>query len=233
MNLAIILGAHIPDLSSEVEFFDLLYLGAFVILSSAFDHRFYDGQKPPSSLSKEIAYAVRRFNTLIHIFSRRFIIDLEGEVVSPWYVVNRILGEFAAASVVLANAIHALDEIESNDNIQYRVITNPCVRHIEGILQMSYPDVFPYYSRCVARGHKDFLWTGPRVNICLRSEGITTVVALTGKSEMIDLPSHRIYTEDVDLIQPNQTEDVSQSGKRPGDTLILEDEKARKRSRQS
>ena len=72
------IGAHIPDLSSEVEFFDVLHLGIFVILSPAFDDQFYSAGEPPSNLSDEIAYAVIQFHRLLHIFSLHFVILLEG-----------------------------------------------------------------------------------------------------------------------------------------------------------
>ena len=71
-NFASLLGAHIPDLSSEVEFFDVLYLGVFVILSSAFDGHFYNGQKPSIHLVKEIACAV----TTSTLYSNIFLISL-------------------------------------------------------------------------------------------------------------------------------------------------------------
>lgn len=91
-------------MSSEEEFFDILYLGIFVILSPAFDSRFYLSIKPPTTLIDEIAYAVRHFHSLLHVFSLRFLIILDGEAVSHFYVVDRMLAEFAAAAVVFAKA---------------------------------------------------------------------------------------------------------------------------------
>ena len=87
-NLATLLGAHIPDLSSEVEFFDFLYLGVFIILSLAFDGWFYNGQKPSVHLVKEISCTVEHFYSLLNFFSEQFIIILGGEPVSHFYVLE-------------------------------------------------------------------------------------------------------------------------------------------------
>lgn len=51
---------------------------------------------------------MNRFYSLMHIFSARFIILLEGELVALSYVVDRLLAEFAAAVVVLATAMEGL-----------------------------------------------------------------------------------------------------------------------------
>src|SRR5882762_4372594 len=112
---------NIPDLSSEEEFFDSLYLGIFVILSTAYDHRFYYSQKPPRPLSKEAAFAVTHFHSLLHIFSGRFIVVLEGEAVSVSYVVDRMLAEFAAASMVLAKGFYESQGYGSDDEVDDRI----------------------------------------------------------------------------------------------------------------
>jgi hypothetical protein len=189
--LARILGAHIPDLSSEVEFFDVLYLGIFIILSPAFDHRFYYGRKPPLEHLREMANAIRHFHSLLHIFSNRFIVVLEGEVVSHSYVVDRMLGEFAAASAVLAQGVN------------HENITSLAVRErIEEILLENHHGIVPYYSRCMNRGQKDFFWTGPKVQIIPRSDAFISLIPLITPGEMLDLPCHQIYTEDLDAIPP-------------------------------
>ena len=93
-------------MSSEEGFLDIIYLGIFVILSPAFDARFYLTTKPPATLIDEVAYAVRRFHSLLHVFSIRFLVLLDGETVLHSYVVDRMLAEFAAAAVVFAKDIH-------------------------------------------------------------------------------------------------------------------------------
>jgi hypothetical protein len=218
-------------LSSDEGFFNVLYLGIFVILSPAFDPRFYHGLKPPHSEAKEWRCAVDHFQSLLHIFSARFFIVLGGEVVSHSYLVDRLLGEFAAASVVLAKAIHKSVENQSNDEIEESTPSSSFKEHLEVILQESRPHVFLYYSRCLDRGHKDFTWTGPNVQILPRSESFSSIILLTAKGEMLDLPSHRIYTEDLD--PPNLQ--IGQIGKRGTemDGRNLEDERAKKRLRQS
>jgi len=218
-------------MSSEVEFFDVLYLGIFIILSPAFDGRFYYVPKPPSSVIKELTYALRHFHSILHMFSKRFVIALEGEIVSYTYVMERMLGEFAAASVFLAKAIYEPDESDIEDGITLPQFMG----HIEGVLQNSYPDVFPYYSRCLSGGHKDFLWTGPNVQILPRSESISSLIRLATAGEMVDLPSHRIYTEDLDPQLPIQPDTASQPGKRRvrEEGVNLEGDQVKKRNRQS
>lgn len=101
----IFLGAHIPDMSLAEEFFDVLYLGVFVIVSSAFDPLIYSIPKPPATIKDEIAHAIQHFQMLLHVFSLRYFIVFDGQVVSHLYVVDRMLAEFAAASVLLAKGI--------------------------------------------------------------------------------------------------------------------------------
>jgi hypothetical protein len=72
-----------------VEFFDFLYLGIFILLSPAFDRRFYHTKNAPANVVAEVTHAIQHFYNLFHIFSSRFAIDLEGEVVVLSYVINR------------------------------------------------------------------------------------------------------------------------------------------------
>lgn len=231
--MAALVGAHIPDLSSNVEFFDVLYLGIFIILSPAFDTRFYYGMKPPTPHLKESAKAVCHFHSLLHIFSQRFFIVLEGEVMSHLYVVDRMLAEFAAASVGLAMATeesHRIEEeVEDGDGISSLTFKE----HIEGILLEHHPDLIQYYSRCLDRGHKDFLWNGPNVQILPRSDDFASIITLTTTGELLDLPSHQIYTEDLDPIPPILPDAMHPIGKHRvrGDSLNLGDEHTKKRSR--
>ena len=83
-----------------MDFFDVLYLGIFIVLSPAFNAQFYNGLTPSPTHLKEAMYAVHHFYSLLHVFSQQYAIALEGEVVSHLYVVDRMMGEFAAASVV-------------------------------------------------------------------------------------------------------------------------------------
>ena len=218
-----------------VEFFDFLYLGIFVVLSTAYDDRFYHGRKPPPRLFKEAAFAVGHFHSLLHRFSQRYVVMLEGEAVSISYVVDRMLGEFAAASVILAKAIYEFEGYDSDDEVEGRIPTAQFSENIKNILQTSHPEVFPYYSRCLYGGHKDFLWTGPVVQILPRSNAISSLITFMTKGEMLDLPSHQIYTEDVDdeLPIPPASDTVAQLGKRRVDSLIVEEIPSKKRSRRS
>jgi len=195
-------------MSSEEGLLDIIYLGIFVILSPAFDTRFYLTTKPPATLIDEVAYAVRHFHSLLHVFSLRFFILLDGVAVSHSYVVDRMLAEFAAAAVVFAKAIHkANNDDEGGDETTFSMFTE----HIEGILQESYSKVVPYYSRCVDRCHKDFVWTGPRIQILPRSEELMSVFSLTTWGQLLDLPTHVIYTVDLD---PGPPTTIHQAGKR-------------------
>jgi hypothetical protein len=174
--------------SSPTEFFDVVYLGIFIILSPAFDGRFYQTAKPPPpTLVDEVAYAVGHFQSLLNIFTKRFIILLDGKAISPLYTVNRMLAEFAAAAVVFAQDIHEY-RYEGNDDGDYEdgIGVSKFRGEIECILQGSCPEVFAYYSCCLKKGHKHFLWTGPEVQILPRSSGLSAC-------ELRDLPGHSIY----------------------------------------
>ena len=128
-NLVIIVkGPHIPAISSVEGFFDILHLEVFIILSTAFDNRFYESGKCPPTLIDEVAYARRHFYSILHQVFQRFHILLDGVGVSVMYVVERMLAEFAAASVVLAKNLPG-DQV--GDNIDFSTF----IEHIKGILK--------------------------------------------------------------------------------------------------
>jgi hypothetical protein len=188
-----------------LEFLDVLYLGVFIILSPAFDKRFYDRKNLPSCLAEEYRHATGHFFCILHKFSKCFTILLEGEAVAHSYVLDRMLAEFAAASVNLAKAIGRRDEAfdETADEAgkgELRPSPSSTVASIEEILRESHPRAFPYYSRCLSGFHKDFTWTGPRIEILARSEGAISAISFSSPGEMLDLPHHQIYQIDVDAL---------------------------------
>ena len=177
----------------------------FIILSPAFDKRFYDRKNLPSCLAEEYRHATGHFFCILHKFSKRFTILLEGEAVAHSYVLDRMLAEFAAASVNLAKAIGRRDEAfdETDDEAgkgELRPSPSSTVASIEEILRESHPRAFPYYSRCLSGFHKDFTWTGPRIEILARSEGAISAISFSSPGEMLDLPHHQIYQIDVDAL---------------------------------
>lgn len=189
----IFLGAHIPDMSLAEEFLDVLYLGVFVIISSAFDLRFYSLPKPSPTIKDEIAHAVRHFQMLLHVFSLRFYLVLDGQAVSHLYVVDRLLAEFAAASVVLAKGVQG--DAEVGEGISLSSFS----KQVEESLANSHPQAFPYFLRCLNSGHKNFVWTGPRLQILPRSEDFVSLIS----GELMDLPTHSIYTVDLESQTPS------------------------------
>jgi hypothetical protein len=191
-----------------VEFFDVLHLGIFVILSPGFDNRFYLTDNPPANILAELSHAIRHFYRLLHTFSRRFIIALEGEVVALSYVVDRMLAEFAAASVNFSRAIYESNmdvdvEDEGEDKGEEGITTSLFAERIEGILKESHPQIIPYYSNSLVSLHKHFTWTGPKLQILPRSQGILSIIPLITPGERLDLPSHPIYTIDSDPEPPS------------------------------
>lgn len=177
------LGAHLPDISSEVGFFDVLYLGIFAILSPAFEIRFYRDEKPERSLVAEIACAVAHFFSILSTFKQRFIVLLAGVPVNHRYIVDRMLAEFAAATVVMAEAVPGKKQVSNS----------ALTASLEGILQTSYPTTFSYYSRCLERKHSHFLWTGPKLQIVARSEAVASLIPIIAMGERLDSPTQPIY----------------------------------------
>lgn len=210
-------------MSSPTGFFDILYLGVFIIFSAAFDNRFYSTTKPPPTLVDELTYAERQFHSLLHIFSQRFILVLEGEPVAHSYVVDRMLGEFAAAVVVLTKALCG----PMDDRLSL------VVERIEGIIQGSYPMVLSYYLQCLDHGHMHFVWTGPDLQIVPRTESLDAVMPLLTVGELLDLPSHQIYhpTAATDMPSAIPIGPLSEKRHDRGDSLDLEVEQPMKRRR--
>ena len=122
-----------------LNFFDMVYLRIFVILSPAFDSCFYQ-TKPPTNIVEEAAFARKHFRSLLHIFSKRFFIHLEGDILPSAYVVDWMLAEFAAASVVFINSIcECQGEVYDNGDTEYGVTSTSFRQSIEDILQRSFP----------------------------------------------------------------------------------------------
>jgi hypothetical protein len=175
-------------LSSPAGFLDVVYLGVFIILSSALDRRFDSHGYAASTLMEEQGHAILHFHSLLHIFTQRFIVVLDGQPIAPSYVVDRMLGEFAAAIVVFNKAI-----LESLEDSQDGTTLSRITDIVTYIIKQTYPAVFPYFSDCVRRGHKHFLWTGPNLHIFQHSEGCDSIMPLLTLGELIDLPGHQIY----------------------------------------
>lgn len=211
-------------------FFDILYLGVFIILSPALDERFYRTAKPPPTLVEEVTYALRHFHSLLHIFSDRFLIVLEGEPISHAYVVDRMLGEFAAAAVVFSKAIPGLDDCNGDGNGEDEITSSCFMEHINSILHQSYPMAFPYYSRCLESGHKHFVWTGPELQIIPRSEGLDAIMPLLTLGELNDLPTHKIYDQMPKTEVPSSIPPAEKRHGR-GDSSDLASEHPKKRRR--
>jgi hypothetical protein len=223
-----VVGAHIPDLSSEVGFLDAIYLGIFLILAPAFDVRFYDDLKPPSILRAEYSYAVAHFFSLLHFFSLHYIILLQGELVGHFYILDRMLGEFAAAAVLFSKGIDESKEEGGDVGAEERIFSSDFSGHIENILQQRYPNAFRYFSRCIDRRHKDFVWTGPKLEILSRSDDILSIIPITTMGERQDYSAQPIYSIDLDPSTPSHV------GKRrnPDDGMNVDGEQQKKRKRQ-
>jgi hypothetical protein len=218
-------GAHIPEMSSEAGFLDIVYLGIFVTLSPAFDRRFYT--KPSPSLVDEQAYAASLFQSLLHLFAVRFVIFLKGTPVAVSYVVDRILAEFAAAAVVFGRGVGR--RLGEGNEIGGFTISFPrFLKKIEGIVEASSPDIAAFFSaRAVA--HKHFLWSGPSLEIVPRTEELLVTIHLTGTGEQLDWPGCPIYQEDLDdssLTPPPAIEKRDRSE----DGMGTADEQPRKRT---
>ena len=202
-------------MSSEVEFFDILYLGIFITLSRAFDSRFYGGKKPAPTLISEISHALGHFDGLLLKFSLRYIILLGGQPVRLSYVVDRLLAEFAAASVVFARAVGNQYPAGEIGGIGAEFKPAELAAEIEGVLQDSHPNIFPYYSRCLERSHSHFVWTGPSPQIVLWSVHSEALVSLGTIGEVLDDPAHSIYPVELDPAPSSSSGDVAAFEKRP------------------
>lgn len=170
-----------------------MYLGIFAILSPAFDRRFYS--KPSRTLIEEVAYAIRTFQSLIHVFSARFVVLLGGTPVAVSYLVDRILADFAAAAVVFARGVNR--PLGEGNEIGGVPITFPrFLKTIHEILQDCSPQIIPFFTSR-AESHKYFLWTGPQLEILPRTKDIAAIIDVTGPGELLDWPGCPIYQEEL------------------------------------
>jgi len=196
------LAAHIPSLSSEEDFLDIIYLGIFVILSPAFDRRFYF--KPSPNLVNELTYAIQNFQSLFHVFSLRFMIFVGGQAVAASYIQHRMLAEFAAAAVVLARSFQGPFG-EGDKDGERGISLNRFQRMVEGIILDSCVDLMPFFASRTDNDHNDFLWSGPTITIIPRSKDVISVLKIAGTGELLDIPGCTIYETAIDdaLCGPN------------------------------
>lgn len=143
---------------------------------------------------KEVNHAVGCFYSLLHIFSLRYVILLQGEPVQHTYIVDRLLAEFAAAAVNFAKSIaYSNSEAIDNDRVATGLSSSVFEDGIETILRASHPQLFSYYASCLDSGKKEFLKPGLKIRIVPRSEAILSILPMTTMGEVLELPSGKIY----------------------------------------
>jgi hypothetical protein len=198
-------------MSSPTEFFDVIYLGVFIILSPAFDWRFYQ-TSPPTNLRHEIGNAIGHFYKVIHVFSGKFTVLLDGEVIVPMYIVNRMLGEFAAAAVIFSQSI--ANTYNQQDESRLFSVQDA----IECILKDYHPEVMAYYSHCVEQRHESFIWTGPQVDILRSSSSLLAVLSESTSGTWFDLPRHSIYQPETTFSNAQPSPEITPSASAPSTT---------------
>jgi hypothetical protein len=189
-------------MSSPVEFFDVVYLGIFVILSRALNPQFYHPAETPQALDNEVASAELHFVSLILYFRTQYFTVLDRVLINPWYIIKRMLAEFAAAMVVFSQEIDEFQRGDMDmdvDGEEADEIPPSKVKvKVDDIMAQSYPEAMAYYLNCVATRHKQFTWTGPPVEIFPRSAD-DTFASLVLMPEKLDYPMRPIFTPDSSL----------------------------------
>jgi hypothetical protein len=157
----------------------------------------------PQALEDEITSAESHFLLVIHYFSNHHIAILDLVTVDCWYIVKQMLAEFAAATVVLSEAIAEfrggdmdvdIDGLENKGN-EVDVVLSQVKVKVDDIISQSYPEVMDYYLYCVVTGHKHFVWTGPPLTILPRSEACNSILQLlTSEGKKLDHPMQPIFT---------------------------------------
>jgi hypothetical protein len=100
-----------------------------------------------------------------------------------------MLDEFAATLMALANAIS--DGLDDGGG-------NACHYSLVGIrifviINLSYLSIIPYYHECWDRVHKDFIWTGPDLQVVPCSQSLHAIIQLLTMGELLELPGEPIY----------------------------------------
>ena len=114
------------------------------------------------------------------------------------YIVNRMLVEFSAATVVFSKAA-----AEANpEGAKHGTASSIVIGRVEDILQSSYPAALHYYSCCMERGHSYFIWTGPNLQILPQLKARAAIVCATSKGKMLDCPADSIYLVELNPTPP-------------------------------
>ena len=207
-----ILILHRHSYPRHVEFFDVVYLGTFIILSHALNPLFYDLMATPQALDDEITSAESHFLSVIHYFSNHDTAVLYLVTVNCWYIIKQRLAEFATAAVVFSEAIAKFQEgdmdmdVDGLKNKGTEVDVIPLSKakvKLDHIISQSYSEVVDYYLCCMATGHKHFVWTGPPLTILPMSEGCNSILQLlTSEGEKLDHPMWPIFTKPDPTLPP-------------------------------
>jgi hypothetical protein len=184
-------------------------LGLFIILSRAFNPRFYSTQTP-QALDDEIASAEAHFVSLMHYFSEHYITVLDSLMIDPWYIIKRLLAEFAAAAIIFSQGIDGFQsedmdmDVDALENEGEEISPSKLKAKVDEIFAQSYPEVMRYYLQCVATGHKHFTWTGPPITILPRSEACDSILGLLiPEGEKLDHPTCPIFLLETTLPPPS------------------------------
>lgn len=188
-------------MSSQDGFFDVLFLGVFIILAPALDPRIFEDDMPPNLL-KEIALAESSFQSLLHLFTKRYFIMLDGEVISYKYIFHRLLAELAAATVTFAKQVYnfamreaarepstANDDDLEEEKRKYSFLKD----QISSIIKQSYPEVLDYYLMLCRTSHESFHWSDYTVWIFPRLKDVELLLSTISRGELVDLPGFPIY----------------------------------------
>jgi hypothetical protein len=101
---------------------------------------------------------------------------------------------------------------------------------MQAIVENYSPDISEFLSHRTKSEHKDFLWSGPELQVLPRTEDLCSFINVVEQGERLDLPSCPIYVESVDDGSPGPT---APGGKRPlpEDSMdVVEEQSKRRRS---
>jgi hypothetical protein len=174
--------AHLPDVATPTGFLDVVMVGTVLELSRALS-RIYYGRAVDFLLIEEENVARWRYRQLITWFVQTYWITVGGTIVSPWYVVQRFLIEFASSLCAYKTI---WDRSDTHQGLSADQLLETIKRHLES----DWPTLLPRFRQLLVSPTNQFRWTGPQLEIFRRDQ----LRPGTLLPEVMDIQTYPVHT---------------------------------------
>lgn len=177
--------AHVPDMRTQDGFLDVVALGCVLEFTTALDrtryHARFDSSSQEASAARTRENQARTwFRVLMKVFSSRYSVHLEGQLVHPSGIWHSVLVGFAAA---LVNSItEKAEDLVFEPGVSPEAVRNAVRDH----LQQDHPHLLAPFEQRLMRKPKDIMnltWTGPAFDVIRKTATFNAITRVLGIAE--------------------------------------------------